>query len=785
MKRLILTILKGSFAEGFPVRLEILAQHGSAVGKIQEVGQLPPCLEVPFAFERWEDAYRLMSWLMSANFFRITANTSMPSNISISALAEAFTLEFKKWLKSPDWEWQKIRECLLKNLNTREEILVIVETQDPLLQRLPWNLWDLFNETFVNAEIAIASASYKPAPPSLPRARPRLLAVLGNNSANANSENNTLNLDLEEDRKILKQELSKVNLHFAPQPSLEELTKKLWEQSWDILYFAGHSSSKINGNGGFLQLRGADVPIEYLKYALDGAVRKGLRLAIFNSCDGLGLARELAELHIPQVVVMREPIPDKVAHEFLKFFLKAFSSGQSLYQSVQTARKRLQGLENSFPCASWLPVICQNPAELPLPPPQASLWQRSRPVLLVSIAIALATLGLRQIGLFQPLELQTLDRLQSFRPQEAPDSRILVVTITESDIQKRKEWPLADRTLAQLLATLDRSQPRVIGLDLYRDFPVPNNDEEGTRLLQPHLLNPRLISICKESTQTERGVGALALVSPERLGFSDVVVDSDGVVRRHLLFMQPEVNSVCPTMEAFSLQLALRYLAREGIKPALTAQEQYKLQDAIFKPLSRNRGIYRNADTRGYQTLLNYRVSRSPQSVAEQVTLSEVLEGKFLHPKIKDKIVLIGVTAETVKDDFQAPYSAVYPQQRLPGVLVQAQLTSQILSAALDERPLFWFCPDWVEGVWIVGWSVVGGVVAIAVRSRLLFLAVLGSAVMVLVAICWGCLSVYGLLLPLVPPVFVLIGAGCVVFLVRLQSFSQNKIIFETLIRRY
>ncbi len=99
---------------------------------------------------------------------------------------------------------------------------------------------------------------------------------------------------------------------------------------------------------------------------LKKAIQQGLTLAIFNSCDGLGLATNLADLQIPQIIVMREPVPDRVAAEFLKNFLTAFSGGQPLYQSVREAREKLQGLEDQFPCATWLPVICQNPALLPL-----------------------------------------------------------------------------------------------------------------------------------------------------------------------------------------------------------------------------------------------------------------------------------------------------------------------------------------------------------------------------------------------------------------------------------
>jgi hypothetical protein len=99
---------------------------------------------------------------------------------------------------------------------------------------------------------------------------------------------------------------------------------------------------------------------------LKRAIAQGLKLAIFNSCDGLGLADYLADLQIPQTIVMREPVPDRVAHEFLKNFLVAFSDNQLFNESVRLAREQLQALEDLYPCASWLPVIYQNPAEIPL-----------------------------------------------------------------------------------------------------------------------------------------------------------------------------------------------------------------------------------------------------------------------------------------------------------------------------------------------------------------------------------------------------------------------------------
>jgi hypothetical protein len=146
------------------------------------------------------------------------------------------------------------------------------------------------------------------------------------------------------------------------------LNDELWLQSWDILFFAGHSCTQSETEEiGYFHINQTDtLTIAELKNALTKAISQGLHLAIFNSCDGLGIANNLADLHIPQMIVMREPVPDQVAQEFLKNFLTEFSNGKPLYQSVREARYKLQGLEDKFPCATLLPVICQNPAEIPL-----------------------------------------------------------------------------------------------------------------------------------------------------------------------------------------------------------------------------------------------------------------------------------------------------------------------------------------------------------------------------------------------------------------------------------
>ncbi len=144
------------------------------------------------------------------------------------------------------------------------------------------------------------------------------------------------------------------------------ITSALWHQEWQILFFAGHSRSHPDFKTGKLWLNATEhLSITEIQPALSHAIQQGLKLAIFNSCDGLGLAHELANLQIPQIIVMRQPVPDAIAQAFLINFLKHFAQGKPFYQSVRAAREQLYDLEVQYPCATWLPTIIQNPTAIP------------------------------------------------------------------------------------------------------------------------------------------------------------------------------------------------------------------------------------------------------------------------------------------------------------------------------------------------------------------------------------------------------------------------------------
>jgi len=452
---------------------------------------------------------------------------------------------------------------------------------------------------------------------------------------------------------------------------------------------------------------------------------------------------------------------------------------QNRPQDMQVILDRLVAADN-FPCTTGLPVINQNSAALRNTGQEwceetdhdsvtgRSTWQkrlisplrrRLYKVLLASVAMTSLVMGVRHVGQLQPLELQAFDQLQRLKPEERSDPRLLVVTITEADIraQKQRKGSLSDRALAQLLEKLEQYQPRAIGLDIYRDFPVdPEYKELATRLRQ----NKHFIALCKatDSELDPDGVPPPPEIPPERLGFSDFVQDPDGVIRRHLLALTPDPASPCTASYAFSVLLAFHYLAGEGILPKFTPEGNLQLGTIVFERLKAHSGGYQQVDARGNQMLINYRSSQSPQKIAAQVTLTEVLSDRVNPNSVKDRIVLIGATGPSAGDVWSTPYGAG-PDEKVPGVFMQAQMVSQILSAVLDRRPLLWVWPQWGEVLWIWGWSLVGGILAWRFRP-LLYLGLSGGiALAALYGLSFG-LFLKGGWVPLVPSAITLVVTG-------------------------
>ena len=362
MAKIAILNLNGDFENGFHATLQV-GEPGKSPS-VGHQGKLPQNPKLSEAYRRW----RLRYEGLGKRLRKLRDTKGQETNVSnVRACEEAaHNLKYRlnEWL---DWHEFLYLRKILKELDTSEEFRLIIQNNEiDLLRKLPWNLWYLVQQ--LNAEVALSSPAFVLAEKTQRlRAKPRILAIIGNNEG--------INVDV--DRQLLEklEEEKNVNITFLVEPKLGEIFTVLCdEKGWDILFFAGHGSSQVDGGRGRIYINQKDsIGISDLNRALEIAIKRGLRLAIFNSCEGLGLVKELENLAMPQVIVMKEPVPDEVAQEFLKSFLRDFTNGDSLYVSVRKARENLRKVEDLLPSAHWLPVIFQNPAEMPL------TWQELTP----------------------------------------------------------------------------------------------------------------------------------------------------------------------------------------------------------------------------------------------------------------------------------------------------------------------------------------------------------------------------------------------------------------------
>jgi CHASE2 domain-containing sensor protein len=739
MVKLVVLKLDGSLEQGFRVNLEIGEEEKRPYAQLS--GELPPAPELLNSLRTWQRQYRQLGTGERIKPKEIIYGGSISSFVSLRKCARKLETELSSWLESKSF--YGVNNRLREELDPTEGIRVLLATNNQEVYQLPWCQWN-FVDRYSNVEIAFSNLEFEQFSVIQTRKKSkkvRILAILGHSQG----------INLEEDKKLLTA-ISEAEVVFLVEPERQKLNNYLWEQTWDIVFFAGHSETKQNQ--GLIHLNSQDIlTIEEIKFALKCAIASGLQLAIFNSCDGMGLAHQLGNLSLPQIIVMREPVPDRIAQEFLKHFLYSFASGNSLYLATKYARERLQGWEHRYPCASWLPIIYQNQAvnppnwqELKRGRPKKSFAGEYEPLGLLSALIIGLLFLVRSLGGLQNWELQAMDWLMRLRHLEPPDKRILVITIDDRDIQYQQQQgmelkgSLADEALDKLLNKLEPYHPKAIASDIIHDFPF------SAELAKNIAQNESFFSICR--IQTEESdlieIEPPPHVQIQRLGFSNLVIDPDDTIRRHILGMSP--GQLCQSHQSLSLRLALYYLNNPSGK--LTTKG-LQIDRVLLPQLNRNAGGYQLPvkELQGTQILLNYR-SSSP----ETIPLREVLDGsrnQELSQLVPERIIFIGVSKNN-QDIHKTPYSQDKKSHQWSGVFIHAQMTSQIISAVLDKRPLLWWLPEWLEMIWIAVWSLLGVAMILVwqtLKSRIVANLV---SLTILFGCCWVTFS-YGGWLPLVP----------------------------------
>ncbi|MFM7876357.1 MAG: ABC transporter substrate-binding protein [Microcystis panniformis] len=371
----ILKIGEGNFETGFSVTLEIRDNY-HLIAPFAE-GKLVPNLDIADALQNYRRAY--YHWVKSQPSLGITVPHSMITHAAVDDPRENLR-QATKTLKDSLNEWlnssylSSIQNHILFHIGTESEVRFFIQTTHFDLQQIPWECWNFLHQWCPDAEIAL---TIQRNPPIINLTSPiKVLVILGN----IDIGNDHISLCLSSLKTVLgnpdKISMQILSPSSDPPLSPKNIRHELIKNQWDIVVYLGHSQTSSDGHDGVFIIDNdtALSPEHNLRNSLEIAVKKGLKLVICNSCDGLGIGRQLANIGVPHIIVMKEPIAVRVALRFLEVFLPNFLEHKSLQESLTIARQelRLHEFEVDAASSSLLPRLIENPEEppliLPLPP---------------------------------------------------------------------------------------------------------------------------------------------------------------------------------------------------------------------------------------------------------------------------------------------------------------------------------------------------------------------------------------------------------------------------------
>jgi adenylate cyclase len=388
--------------------------------------------------------------------------------------------------------------------------------------------------------------------------------------------------------------------------------------------------------------------------------------------------------------------------------------------------------------------------------------------LLLSLGASLVVMLAWQLGWLQNAEFAVYDMFVRWQgAANAADPRFVLVLQGEQDI-KALTFPLPDVTLARLIDRIESGVPAVIGLDIYRDVPVP---QDGSGLPQ---LNTALAGTPEAPRKNVVGIFALgnaanpfAIAPPPalaphaaRIGFNSLPYDNNAVRRAYVNFVfkqndgRPEV-----AYYSFATSLTLAYLRQHGVAPSLK-DGLIALGHTVIPPLGKSEGGYVREGVDGYQFLIDFRGPRHFTSLS----VSDALNAD---PSLfKDKIVLIGSDAESSNDQHDTPIAPL-----TPGVEIHAQIINQLLRAGLEGVTPRTGAGFWPNAAILLLGGLGGGAMAFFLRSYIAFAAAGVAAFGALLLGGW-LLFIHGLWIMIVAPA---VALGIATGLVKAYAVSHEE----------
>ncbi|MEP0756724.1 CHASE2 domain-containing protein [Coleofasciculus sp. FACHB-T130] len=564
-------------------------------GKILSV-ELNYPLSLTRSYEQWQSAY--------LNYYRrlrghkvISGKGTLPVDRHRELVNAEVQLgeEFQHWLLTP--ELVSIRREIVKAAHKPEHHTVeVFLTCTPLeLARLPWEIWEIGTDLGATQQIRIARtpANILNEPVRPIRRKARVLAILGDDTGlNLEADREALrSLDRVADIQLIgwkrnqgKAELNipkSIEARFFDADALKmEIQKAIAsEPGWDILFFAGHSNETVLTGGELGIAPHTSISIREIEESLKQAKKRGLQFAIFNSCSGMNIAESLINLGLSQVAVMREPIHNQVAQEFLVQFLASLTQYKDVHSALLEASLFLKQQEKhlSYPSAYLVPSLFRHPeAELfcikPfgffdtlnrwLPTKKEACW--------LGAILFLSLLPPVQNLLLEPrILLQAFYRKVTLQVPAKGSSPVRLIQIDDeslkADADKIKQiYPIDYRYVALLLNRVSELEAKTVGIDyILDDKKQPNNSLKLKQSVQ---------NIVNKNTWLVFGSGEGE--STPRSGVSKDIANLNWSLEGDIMFFpwyvellpaEPKSSQMYP----FAYLLAIAYVLNQELPPNL------------------------------------------------------------------------------------------------------------------------------------------------------------------------------------------------------------------------
>lgn len=223
-------------------------------------------------------------------------------------------------------------------------------------------------------------------------------------------------------------------------------------------------------------------------------------------------------------------------------------------------------------------------------------------------------------------------------------NEIVLVTIDDETLQRlEKNWPFSRSIYVELLGRLKPFSPRAVGFDLI--FPgkdlIPANDIQFSSALKEA---GNVVIASHQSSAGEIGRQSMIGSNAWQVGVVDKPRDSDQVIRRAAFYFSVG-GTIFPSWETAIFNRAFRKSLSLGLSQNYVMDYRLKLED--------------------FSTVSFWRL----------------LEGSVLADELRNKIILIGPTAEVFHDIHATPLG------RMPGLAINANVLTMLIRGYLFSFP--------------------------------------------------------------------------------------------------